>query len=356
MKAAVQALVGNIMVKIRPVILCGGAGTRLWPASRGDRAKQFLRLASPDLTLLQQTRARVNDEQRFAQPMVICGLAHVAQVSDQLGDDARLIVEPMARNTAPAVALAVALAAPDEALLVMPSDHVIADEPAFHAAIAAALPLLDQDWLVTFGIAADRPETGYGYIERGAALEPGTFAVQRFVEKPDADNAARMLAQGGFDWNAGIFLFRASAMAKAMAQHCPAVWAAAQSAVAASAASETTVTADADAFGQAPSIAIDYAVMEPHDRVAVVPVSMGWTDLGSWESVRQQQARDESGNALRGDVVALDSNGCIVDAGGKRISLLGLSGIGVIVDGDDIAIFPLDRSQDVKDLKAARDG
>ncbi|NIJ37079.1 mannose-1-phosphate guanylyltransferase/mannose-6-phosphate isomerase [Sphingopyxis panaciterrae] len=345
---------------IQPVILCGGAGTRLWPESRGTRAKQFLPLAG-EASLFQQTVARTPAGRDFLPPQILCGDSHVATVREQLGDrEAALIVEPMPRGTAAAIALAVAQADADTLLLVMPSDHVIADVPAFHAAIAKAVGLAQQDRLVTFGITPDRPDTGFGYIASGRPLGGGGedwgFAVDRFVEKPPLEEAERMLAAGGYNWNAGIFLFRAGRMRDAMLTHCRAIFEAADKAVAAGMRDGDALYADAIAFERAPSDSIDYAVMEREDRTAVVPVAMGWSDLGSWHAVHAlAEGKDDGGNAVAGDAFLHDSRGNLVRAGGKRVSLVGMEHVAVIVDGDDILVMPLARSQDVRAAAKARE-
>lgn len=344
---------------IQPVILCGGAGTRLWPESRGARAKQFLPLTGAD-SLFRQTVRRTPVGQAFLPPLILCGGAHVATVREQLdAADAALLVEPIPRNTAAAIALAIARTDADTLLLVMPSDQVITDVAAFHRAIEAGTRLAQQDWLVTFGIAPDRPETGFGYIAAGKALGENSgnegFAVDRFVEKPPLEEAERMLAAGGYSWNAGIFLFRAGRMRDAMQTHCPAIIAAAEQAVAAGTADGNALHADAAAFAQAPSDSIDYAVMEKDDRVAVVPVSMGWSDLGSWQAVHALSRKDAADNAASGDIFLHDSHGNLVRSGGKRVSLVGMDGVAVIVDGDDILVMPLARSQDVRAAAKARE-
>lgn len=342
--------------KITPVILCGGSGTRLWPESRGARAKQFLPLTDPRFSLFQDTLERTPMGARFTAPLIICGQAHVADVRAQAGEDfaGTLLVEPVARNTAAAIALAVTHAEADALLLVMPSDHVIADRAAFIAAIEVAAELARQDHLVTFGIEPDRPDTGFGYIASGARLGPRAFAVDRFVEKPPLEDAKAMLAEGNYSWNAGIFLFRAGRMASALVAHCPAILHAAEQALRGAAVDGDALYADAECFATAPSEPIDRAVMEVDDRVAVVPVSMGWSDLGSWHAVQQLSARDEGGNALRGDVFVHDSRGNLVRAGDKRVSIIGLEQMAVIVDGDDILVMPLDRSQDVREAAKHR--
>ncbi len=341
---------------IQPVILCGGAGTRLWPESRGNRAKQFLPLHGRD-SLFRQTVQRTPAGAHFSPPVVVCGDGHVASVREQMEDrDVSLLVEPMPRNTAAAIALAVARADANTLLLVMPSDHVIADVSAFHAAIATGARLAQQDWLVTFGIAADRPDTGFGYIASGDALDGGGFTVDRFIEKPPLDEAEAMLAAGGYSWNAGIFLFRAGRMRDAMLDHCRPIFEAADRAVAAGMHDGDAFYADAPEFERAPSDSIDYAVMEKDDRVAVVPVSMGWSDLGSWQAVHAlAEDKDAADNALTGDVFVHDSKGNLIRAGGKRVSIVGMDDVAVIVDGDDILVMPLSRCQDVRTAAKARE-
>jgi mannose-1-phosphate guanylyltransferase/mannose-6-phosphate isomerase len=342
-------------IMIQPIILCGGSGTRLWPESRGDRAKQFLPLTGAQ-SLFQQTLARAPTTAGFAPPTILCGDAHVAAVREQLGaHEASLIVEPMPRNTAAAIALAVARADADTLLLVMPSDHVIADVAAFHTAIAKGARLAKQDWIVTFGITPDVPETGFGYIASGAALGEDGFTVDRFIEKPPLADAQTMLAAGGYSWNAGIFLFRAGRMRDAMLTHCRAIFEAADRAVAAGMIDGDALYADAVHFAQAPSDSIDYAVMEKDDRVAVVPAAMGWSDLGSWQAVHTLTPKDADGNAINGDAFLHDSHGNLVRSGGKRVSLVGMDNIAVIVDGDDILVMPLPRSQDVRAAAKARE-
>ncbi|HWW59148.1 MAG TPA: sugar phosphate nucleotidyltransferase [Sphingopyxis sp.] len=344
---------------IQPLILCGGAGTRLWPESRGTRAKQFL-LLHGQRSLFRQTVERTPAGPDFLPPIVLCGDGHVAMVREQMNDrEEMLLVEPMPRNTAAAIALAVAQADADTLLLVMPSDHVIADVPAFHAAIAKGVHLAQRDWIVTFGITPDSPETGFGYIAAGAPLgdagESWGFAVDRFVEKPPLAEAEAMLAAGGYSWNAGIFLFRAARMRDAMLTHCRAIFEAADRAVAAGMRDGDALYADAIEFEKAPSVSIDYAVMEKDDRVAVVPVAMGWSDLGSWHTIHALAEKDAADNAVTGDAFLHESRGNLVRAGNKRVSILGMDNIAVIVDGDDILVIPLERSQEVRAAAKARE-
>ncbi|RSU50013.1 mannose-1-phosphate guanylyltransferase/mannose-6-phosphate isomerase [Sphingomonas sp. S-NIH.Pt15_0812] len=338
---------------IVPVILSGGSGTRLWPMSRPERPKQFLPLTADD-TMLQLTARRVQGE-RFGAPIVVANASHVDMVETQL-DAAGIaaeavILEPLARNTAPAIALA-ALAAPkpDDALLVMPSDHVIADVDAFHAAIAVALPLVNDGWLVTFGIEPDAPETGYGWIQTGEEIAAGVHRVARFVEKPPRDRAEAMLAAGGHAWNGGIFLFRADIFLSALASHAPEMLRCAQQAMDAATRDGKRILPDAEAFGASPADSIDYAVMEKADRVAVVPVAMGWSDVGSWDALHAISDRDGEGNSHRGEVIALDTNNCLLRSDGVRIAAVGVSDLVVVASGNDVLILPRGRSQEIKKL------
>jgi len=339
---------------IIPVILSGGSGTRLWPMSRAERPKQLLPLTAEE-TMLQLTARRAEGE-GFTRPIVVANAAHAEMVEEQLGAvesaaDA-LILEPLGRNTAPAIALA-ALAAGGDAspLLVMPSDHVIADVAAFHAAIRAALPLVEQGWLATFGIAPDAPETGYGWIKIGETIGEGVHRVERFVEKPPRDKAEAMLAAGDHAWNGGIFLFRADAYLGALASHAPEMLHAAQQAMEKGRREGARIWPDAEAFAASPSDSIDYAVMEKAPRVAVVPVSMGWSDVGSWDALHAISAADEGGNVVRGDAVVIDSANCLVRAEpGKRVALVGVADLIVVASGDDILVLPRGRSQEVKKI------
>ena len=338
--------------QIMPVILSGGSGTRLWPMSRPERPKQLLALTAAE-TMLQLTVRRTQGRDGFGRPIVVANATHAGIIAEQLRevgvDDPLLLLEPVARNTAPAIALA-ALAAPDPAspLLVMPSDHVIADADAFHAAVAAALPLVRDDWLVTFGITPEAPETGYGYIRLGDRLAEGAYRVDRFVEKPDAAKAAAMLAEGGHAWNAGIFLFRADAYLAALAEFQPAMLAAARASIKAGARDGNHIRPDADAFAASPSDSIDYAVMERAGKVACVPVSMGWSDVGSWDSLHAISACDSDGNALRGDIMAIDSRNCFVHTDGVNITLVDVDDLIVVAAGDRVMIMPRGKSQNVR--------
>lgn len=262
-----------------------------------------------------------------------------------------MIFEPMARNTAPAIALAAFAADAGAALLVMPSDHVIADEPAFLNAIARAMPLVERGWLVTFGIEPDAPETGYGYMRVGEEIAPGAHRVARFIEKPDRAAAETMIASGDHVWNGGIFLFRSDAYLRALEQFAPAMHEAAKAAMQAAEHDGRRVLPDAACFSASPSESIDYAVMEKAERVAVVPVSMGWSDVGSWDALHAIGA-DHDGSAHVGDVIALDTQNCLLRSDGIRIAAVGVSDLIVVASGDSVLIMPRGQSQDVKRIIA----
>lgn len=344
------------MTLIVPVILSGGSGTRLWPMSTPERPKQMQTLTA-EQTMLQLTAARASDE-RFDAPIVVANARHTGMIEEQLTAigcrPQALILEPMGRNTAPAIALAaLCVTDPDAPLLVMPSDHVIEDVVAFHAAIEAALPIVEEGWLVTFGITPDAPETGYGYIKVGELVAAGVHRVDRFVEKPPRAAAEAMLASGDHAWNGGIFLFRADTFLDALAQHEPDMLDAVRRAVAEGERSGTRIRPSAKDFAEAPNQSVDYAVMEKSDRVAVVPVTMGWNDVGSWDALHAISVADASGNAVRGEVVAIDINNCLVRSDSVRVAIVGVSDLIVVASGNDVVVLPRGRSQEVKALLEA---
>lgn len=346
------------LMNIVPVILSGGSGTRLWPVSKPEHPKQLLPLTAEE-TMLQLTAVRTQgfDAASVGHPILVANAAHVDMIGKQLRqsgiDNHRLILEPIGRNTAPAIALAALEAQPDDALLVMPSDHVIADLPAFHAAIARALPLVAQGWLVTFGITPDGPETGYGYIQMGALCGEGVHEVLRFVEKPDVANAQKMLAQGHHVWNAGIFLFRADAYLAAMERHQPDMLAAVQTSMAQAKRDGAHVFPDAMAFHACPSDSVDYAIMERETRVACAPVAMGWSDVGSWDSLHAISGRDAGDNAVRGDALLLGAHNCLVHTDGPRVTLVDVDDLIVVVSQGDVMILKRGESQKVRKVTDA---
>lgn len=345
---------------ITPVILSGGSGTRLWPVSTEQRPKQFLNLIGP-LSMFQMTLERCREPDLFGAPIIVGGARHAALANAQMEEmetiAAAHILEPCARNTAPAIALAaLACEDPQRVMLVMPSDHVIKDVPAFQEAVRQSLPLAEAQWLVTFGIAPSGPETGYGYIQQGEAIAGSahSFAAQRFVEKPDRENAEKMLGDGGYHWNAGIFLFRADSYLQALGQYAPDMMEAAQNAMAQAKKSGREIIADEASFARAPSDSIDYAVMEKADKVAVTPVNPGWSDVGSWDSLFEISAPDDQRNVISGDVLAIDTTDNLIHADGLEISALGVSDLIIIASGNKVMIMPRGQSQNVKKIVSER--
>lgn len=343
-------------MQIHPVILCGGSGTRLWPLSRKVRPKPFLPLVEEE-TLFEAAVARVADPAWFAAPMVVAGAAHAELIEAQLGDTpgARLVIEPAGRNTAPAIALAAALLPAEAVMLVCPSDHHIADVPAFRAAAFAAAELARSGQLVSFGIAADRPETGYGYLEHGDSL-PGGYRVARFVEKPDLATAEAYLASGNYSWNGGIFAFRAGQLLKELSAHRPDMARLVAEAVAGGREEGPRFHPAAEPFAAIDGDAIDYAVMENTDRAAMVPADMGWSDIGNWAALGEALAdqADAAGNVVRGGRVDLaDCNDVFALTDGPRISAVGLKDVCIIVSDGEVLVTTRAGAQAVGKLPGA---
>lgn len=333
---------------ITPVILTGGSGTRLWPLSRKARPKQFLPLIG-DATMLEQTIARVAGN-AFADPMLVGGAAQEDMLQLLAGGDTAMILEPAARNTAPAIALAALLLPADTPMLVMPSDHAVTDGVAFEAAVAHAAALAADGWLVTFGIAPTGPETGYGYIEQGTAIGDHGFRATRFVEKPDRETAQTYLNTGGYHWNGGIFLFTAARYIAALEASAPDILEAARAAVDAGHRDGAVHRPDGTAFAKAPAISIDYAVMEKADRVAVVPASMGWSDIGSWDALHAISDADDTGNVLSGDTLAIDTANSLIRSEGPLVAAVGVEDLIVVATGDAVMIARRGDSQRVKEI------
>jgi mannose-1-phosphate guanylyltransferase/mannose-1-phosphate guanylyltransferase/mannose-6-phosphate isomerase len=307
--------------------------------------------------MLQLTARRADDPLRFSSPLVVANAAHADEIEEQLAaigsKPEALILEPVARNTAPAIALAALSMAPDALMLVMPSDHVIVDVAAFRAAIDVALPLANEGWLVTFGITPQAPDTGYGYIRAGELLTEGVRRVESFVEKPDRATAESYLAEGCYAWNGGIFLFRADAYLSALDAHAPAIAAAVRASLASGRREGTRIYPDADAFAASPDDSIDYAVMEKAARVAVTPVDMGWSDVGSWDALHELADKDDQGNAHHGEIVAIDTSGCLIRSSGPLVAAVGVKDLIIIATGDAVLIMPRGSSQEVKRAVAA---
>jgi mannose-1-phosphate guanylyltransferase/mannose-1-phosphate guanylyltransferase/mannose-6-phosphate isomerase len=324
--------------------------------SREAYPKQLLSLVS-ETSLLQDTARRVADADLFHAPLFICNDEHrfiVAEQLRQIGIVPRSIVlEPVGRNTAPAVCAAALLLAaddPDALMLVLPSDHIVADVAAFEAACRVALEAAVGGALVTFGIAPDRPETGYGYIRRGPALKSskGAFRVAEFVEKPDEATARLFLAGAKHAWNSGMFLFPCALFLSEMENHEPEIVAACRDAVAAMKSDLDFQRLGREAFAAAPAKSIDYALMEKTDRAAVVPVDLGWSDVGTWSALWDIGRKDESGNVTKGDVVALDSRNSYLRSEGRLVATIGVENLIVISTDDVVLVLPRDRAQDVK--------
>jgi mannose-1-phosphate guanylyltransferase/mannose-6-phosphate isomerase len=329
---------------IRPVILAGGAGTRLWPLSTAERPKHLLPLLGEE-TLFHQTLARFGEG--FAAPIIVANRAQEADLRDAAPEGGRIVLEPMKRDSAAAIALAAELADGDELLLVCPSDHFIADAPAFHRAIELAATAAAEGNIVTFGIEPDHPATGFGYIAAGQG--EGVRKVDRFVEKPPLEKAEAMLAQGGHYWNAGIFLAGARTWRNELERHAPAIRAAAQGALANAKVDGPVIYVDAESFAASPAKSIDYAVMEHSDRVWVVPVSMGWSDIGSWEALLGSSAKDERGNALGKDVLALDCRDTLVRTSGPRVAAIGVENLVIVATPDAVLVMRPEEAQRVRD-------
>jgi mannose-1-phosphate guanylyltransferase/mannose-6-phosphate isomerase len=340
---------------IIPVLLSGGSGSRLWPVSRESYPKQFLPLTG-ELSMLQQTFQRL-DNLPHAAPVVVCNQDHRFILAEQLRQIAvqpsAIVLEPVPRNTAPAVAVAALQAArtdPSAVLLVLPADHVIADGQSFCDAVESAVSLAQEGYLVTFGIVPSHPETGYGYICRGDALSERAFSVARFVEKPSADLAEKYCASGDYFWNSGMFLFRADALLEEMERSAPQVLEAAAGAL-------KTATADMDflrlndaAFAAGPSISIDYAVMEHTQRAVVVSLDCGWSDVGAWSALWESGARDADGNVARGDVLLQDCSNSYVHGEHRLIAGIGLHDMIVVETPDAVLVAPRDSAQAVKSV------
>lgn len=355
------------MHSIVPVILAGGGGTRLWPLSRGHYPKQFLKVEE-EATLLQGTLLRLAVQKRwpegFAAPLIVCNEEHRFLVGEQARQTGlpvgRILLEPLGRNTAPALTCAALVACrgsdADPVLLMMPADHLIADSAEFRAAIAVGAELAREGRVVTFGVVPTAPETGYGYIQVGGTLtatSPQAHLIQAFREKPDAATAERYVADGGFRWNSGIFMMRAQVWLQAMAEFQPAMLAACRDAVEEARTDGEFLRLAREAFEACPSNSIDYAVMEPlaasaPDRTGVVSLDAGWSDVGSWSSLWEVSSRGEDGNVLRGDVCAIDSRNSLVFAESRLVAAVGCEEMIIVETPDAVMVAPRSRAQDVK--------
>ncbi len=370
------------MQNIAPVILCGGSGTRLWPLSRETYPKQFVDLGGGK-TLFKDTVLRARHTPDTLEPVIVCNEAHRFYVTAELykcgttsgaascvvaqnsasacgnssnnGCYGKILLEPAPRNTAPAIALAAfALqdGGADPLMLVLPSDHAIGDESTFFEGVKNAAVLAEQGYIVTFGITPTGPETGFGYIEQGEALGAPGYKVARFVEKPDAAAASAMLAKGGYSWNSGMFLVRASVYLKELERFAPQIYDACRAAWKGRKDDQVFSRPDSEAFLASPSDSIDYAVMEQTTLAAVVPLGVSWSDLGSWEAFYQIGQQDACGNVCSGDVMAEGAEDCYLNSNHRLLTAIGVSGLVVVETQDAVLVAPRDQVQDVKKIVA----
>lgn len=346
-----------------PVVLSGGSGTRLWPVSRKTHPKQFWPLASQH-SMLQETCQRLKDHADTEDPIVVCNTEHRFFVAHQLEEqgfsEASIILEPVGRNTAPAVAVAALHALKthqdgkkqDPVLLILPADHVIEDIPAFHQILQKGEQLAEQGHLVTFGIVPTGPETGYGYIQGGEHLNDSSqgMKISRFVEKPDRNTAQSYIDAGDFFWNSGMFMFRASRYLEELAKFAPEMEEAARESYRQSTQDLDFIRLDTQAFEKCPGDSVDYAVMEHTANGVVIPLDAGWNDVGSWSALWEIGEKDEAGNVQMGDVLALDSSNCYLRSEGRLLATVGIEDMVVVDTPDVVLVAPRDQVQKVRDI------
>ena len=343
-------------IDVKPVILCGGSGTRLWPMSRKLLPKQFLPLASADASLLQETVQRARSVSGDSELIVVCNEEHRFLVADQLssiGASALQILEPAGRNTAAAVAVAaIATEADDPVLLILASDHAIGDLGAFGDAVRRATQLAASGFLVTFGINPTGPESGFGYIERGKEIKgfDGAYHVERFVEKPPVQDAKGLIAAGRAYWNSGMFAFRSRRLLEELGHFRPDIVSAARKSIETSTRDMGFLRLGRETFLSCPSEAIDRAVMEHTEHAAVVPAKFDWSDVGSWEALWKITRKDSAGNAVRGDVSASDSSNSLIFSEGRLVATLGVKNMIIVETSDAVLIADRSRSQEVRDI------
>ncbi len=337
-----------------PVILSGGSGTRLWPLSRGQYPKQFLPLVSGN-TMIQETSLRLNGVEGLQPTIAVCNEDHRFMLAEQLREigvtPSAIILEPVGKNTAPAVAMA-ALSAPsdDDILLVLPADHVVADRAAFHLAIDQARQLAEQDFMVTFGIVATEPETGYGYIKAGVTRIGTAFNVDAFVEKPDIQTAQRYIESGDYFWNSGMFAFKAGCFLRELEKFNPKMLDVCRQALKAAKTDLDFVRLDKAIFSTCPADSIDYAVMEKTDKAVVIPLDAGWNDVGSWSALWDVTGKDDDGNAIKGDVLTVDTLNSFIHSSSKLVAVIGVKDLVVVETDDAVMVAAKDRVQDVKTI------
>lgn len=336
-----------------PVVLSGGVGSRLWPLSRGMYPKQLLNLADPDFSMLQQTVTRLDGMDNLKPPVIVCNEEHRFMVGEQMQalakNDATILLEPEGRNTAPAIALAALQVSLDEVLVVMPADHVIIDQEAFKKGMVDAHALALEGNLVTFGIVPRSPEIGYGYIKAGSK-ELGGYSVDQFKEKPDKQTAQQYLDSGDYYWNGGIFVFTAQSYLEELKKLAPQVHSACVSAIKGAARDLDFLRIDAEAFAVSPSISIDYAVMEKTHKAKVVPLDVGWSDVGSWSALWEVSDKDADGNVINGDVLLHNTKNSHIYSESKLVSAVGVDNL-VIVETDDVVMVTTkEQVQNVKEI------
>ncbi len=340
-----------------PVILAGGVGSRLWPLSRENYPKQFIPLLDEEYSLMQSTLQRLEGIENVSPPMLVCNAEHRFMVAEQLRQlgikDATILLEPVAKNTAPAVALAAieAAAKNEEAvLLVLPADHLISSNKIFHKAIESGLAQAKQDKLVTFGIVPDRPETGYGYVKRANQMADGCFAVAEFVEKPDVKKAAEYVDSGCYYWNSGMFMFSAKAYLKELGEHAPDILEACMHAYDSIYTDLDFKRVDEQAFSECRSESIDYAVMENTRNAVVVPLDTGWNDVGAWAAIWDITDQDHQGNVVVGDVMLDNTQGSYIRSESRLVAGIGLKDLVVVETADAVLIADRQSVQDVKNI------
>jgi mannose-1-phosphate guanylyltransferase len=340
---------------IIPVILAGGSGSRLWPLSRQLNPKQFLPLTD-DRTMLQATLSRLKGLD-VEVPLVVCNDEHRFLVAEQLRaigvDNAQILLEPVGRNTAPAIALAAMSAMqrnPEAVLLVLAADHVLKDEQAFRASVNTAISFAEDGKLVTFGVTPTGPETGYGYIRAGVELGRGVAELDEFIEKPSVDLAQAYIKAGGYTWNSGMFLFRADRYLQELGSWRPDILGACEAAMEQASSDLTFTRVKEEAFRVCPSESVDYAVMEKTDSAVVVEMDAGWSDIGSWSALWDNESKDEQGNAVKGDVILNDVSGSLVRAEDRLVALVGVDNLVVVETKDAVLVAHKNNVQDVKKI------